>query len=270
MAAPTSTGIGKSCSRPFLPRTRRGPLSQSQSSSCSVMISCARSPRRARSSSTARSRRPIPVSRSQLSIARCACSGDIALGTAGVVVQAATAGTAAASAGPLHRDTARSAGTSAWRSRRISAPAVADDRTGVARTQSHRRRAARANRPRRVRNARGETAWRRFCSARSLRPPAPADPEDVAQKRPPVRQPLWSRSGRPGRRHEYARIAADESPRNTRDAGSRCGCSVSTSPRRWYRSICTSPRSADATRCFASQRSNASACRALMATTLAV
>jgi len=76
----------KSCSRPPLPRTRRWPLSQSQSSSRSAMISLARSPRRARSNSTARSRKPTLVLRSQLSIARCACSGDIALGTAGVVV----------------------------------------------------------------------------------------------------------------------------------------------------------------------------------------
>jgi hypothetical protein len=40
---------------------------------------------------------PIAVLRSQLSIARCACSDDIALGNAGVVIQAATTGAAATS-----------------------------------------------------------------------------------------------------------------------------------------------------------------------------
>ena len=43
------------------------------------------------------SRNPTPVSRSQLSLARCACSGDTALGKAGVVLHADTVGTAAAS-----------------------------------------------------------------------------------------------------------------------------------------------------------------------------
>ena len=47
----------------------------------------ARSPSRARMSNTARSRRPTTVVRSQLSIAHCACSDDIALGNCGVVDQ---------------------------------------------------------------------------------------------------------------------------------------------------------------------------------------
>ena len=45
----------------------------------------------------ARSRSPIGVPRSQLSIARWAWSGEIASGSAGVVAQVATAGTAATS-----------------------------------------------------------------------------------------------------------------------------------------------------------------------------
>ena len=71
------------------------------SSSRSAMISRARRPRRASSNRTARSRRPIAVERSQLSIARWACSAEIALGIGGVVVQVATAGTAATSSAEI-------------------------------------------------------------------------------------------------------------------------------------------------------------------------
>ena len=63
------------------------------------MTSRARRPRRASRNTTARSRRPIAVVRSQLSIARCACSAEMALGTAGVHAQLATAGRAATSSG---------------------------------------------------------------------------------------------------------------------------------------------------------------------------
>jgi len=49
----------------------------------------------------------------------------------------------------------------------------------------------REDRLRRSRNAREETAWRRFCSARSLWSPAPDDPEDVAHSGLPHHQPLW-------------------------------------------------------------------------------
>ena len=84
----------------------------------------------------ARSRRPGPVLRLQLSIARCACSGDIALGNAGVVVQAATPAPQQRARWPLHRDTARNAGTIAWRSRRTSVLAVADVGSDAGRTRS--------------------------------------------------------------------------------------------------------------------------------------
>ena len=97
MAAPTSAGSGSRLCRPPLPRIRSCDWSQSMSSSASLMISQARSPRRASSSSTARSRRPTAVNLSQLSIARCACSAAIAFGIGGVVVHVATDGTPAAS-----------------------------------------------------------------------------------------------------------------------------------------------------------------------------
>ena len=63
------------------------------------MTSRARRPRRASSNRTARSRRPIAVVRSQLSVARCACSAEMVLGTAGVHAQLATASRAATSSG---------------------------------------------------------------------------------------------------------------------------------------------------------------------------
>ena len=63
------------------------------------MTSRARRPRRASRNTTARSRRPIAVVRSQLSIAGCACSAEMALSTAGVHAQLATAGRAATSSG---------------------------------------------------------------------------------------------------------------------------------------------------------------------------
>jgi hypothetical protein len=114
-------------------------------------------------------------------------------------------------------------------------------------------------------HAREETAWRRFCSARSLQSPAPAHPEDVAHSGSPDRQPLWSRHGPPGIHRDRARTAAVASP--SYHSRRRVSVRMRWCRRRlrcWYRSICTSPRSANTTRRVASQRSNASACRTLM------
>ena len=74
-----STGIGSTAKRP--PCTDSSwPWSQSDRPTVAMMISLAGAKPGVRSSSTARSRKPIGVARSQLSMARFACSGAIAFG----------------------------------------------------------------------------------------------------------------------------------------------------------------------------------------------